>query len=175
MFTENLYLDAVGKGIILSTLGLLWIIVLVRIVGLRSFSKMTSFNFVITVATGSLLAGASQSSTWPDFLQTVTAMACLFAVQYVVAKLRYTSERFDAMVQNTPVVLMKDGVILEEVLRATRVSKQDLLAKLREANVLDLSSVRAVVMETTGDVSVLQGDQLEAALLKGVSQQDRAE
>jgi len=111
MFTENLYLDAVGKGIILSTLGLLWIIVLVRIVGLRSFSKMTSFNFVITVATGSLLAGASQSSTWPDFLQTVTAMACLFAVQYVVAKLRYTSERFDAMVQNTPVVLMKDGVI----------------------------------------------------------------
>ena len=36
-------------------------------------------------------------------------------------------------------------------------TRADLLAKLREANVLSFHQVHAVVMETTGDVSVLHG------------------
>ena len=81
MFFEDATLDALAKGAILSALGLFWIIFLVRVVGLRSFSKMTNFDFVMTVAMGSLLAGASQSSEWTGLLQTLTAMASLFAVQ----------------------------------------------------------------------------------------------
>jgi uncharacterized membrane protein YcaP (DUF421 family) len=114
MFVKNLYLDAVAKGGLLSAFGLVWIILLVRIVGLRSFSKMTNFDFVMTVAMGSLLAGASQTTTWPNLLQTITAMTCLFALQYGVAELRYRFKWFDTMVHNTPIVLVKDGIILEK-------------------------------------------------------------
>jgi uncharacterized membrane protein YcaP (DUF421 family) len=169
MFVENLYFDAVAKGGFLSAFCLLWIIFLVRIVGLRSFSKMTNFDFVITVAMGSLLAGASQTTSWPNLLQTVTAMTCLFAVRYAVAKLRHRFKWFDKVVQNTPVVLVKNGTILEKAMRKTRVSEDDLLAKLRVANVLDIGSVRAVILETTGDVSVLHGDHLEETLLQSTS------
>jgi uncharacterized membrane protein YcaP (DUF421 family) len=114
MFVENLYPDAVAKGGLLSAFGLVWIIFLVRIVGLRSFSKMTNFDFVMSVAMGSLLAGASQTTTWPNLLQTITAMTCLFAVQYGVAGLRYRFKWFDTMVHNTPIMLVKDGIILEK-------------------------------------------------------------
>lgn len=169
MFAENLYLDAVAKGGLLSAFGLIWIIFLVRVVGLRSFSKMTNFDFVMTVAMGSLLAGASQTTSWPNLLQTITAMTCLFAMQYAVAKLRHRSKWFDSMVQNTPVVLMRDGKMLRQAMRETRVSEDDLLAKLRAANVRDLRSVRAVVLETTGEVSVLHGDNLEEMLLQSTS------
>jgi uncharacterized membrane protein YcaP (DUF421 family) len=119
---------------------------------------------------GSLLAGASQSQQWTGFLQTLTAMASLFAVQYFVSRLRRRSQRLDALVQNTPVLLMKDGVILQKALRATRVAEEDLIAKLREANALELSSVRAVVLETTGNISVLHGDHVDEALFKGVAE-----
>ncbi len=88
IFFDNAIQDAVAKGFLLSGLGLFWIIFLVRIVGLRSLSKMTNFDFVMTVATGSLLAGASQSDEWSDLLQTLTAMASLFGVQYSVAAMR---------------------------------------------------------------------------------------
>ena len=169
MFFDAPFLDAVAKGSLLSAFGLIWIILLVRIVGLRSFSKMTNFDFVMTVAMGSLLAGASQSEEWPALVQTLTAMASLFAVQYLVARVRQKSSWFDQMVQNTPVLLMKDGVILHDALRATRVREEDLVAKLREANALDMSSVRAVVLETTGDVSVLHGEKADDRIFEGIA------
>ena len=48
-------------------------------------------------------------------------------------------------------------------------TRSDVLAKLREANVLAMTDVRAVVLETTGDISVLHGDaQVDDILLAGV-------
>ncbi|MFQ1701047.1 DUF421 domain-containing protein [Loktanella agnita] len=168
MFFDHVILDAITRGAVLSAVGLFWIILLVRVVGLRSFSKMTNFDFVMTVAMGSLLAGASQTGKWPDLLQTLTAMACLFAVQYGVSLIRQRSDTVQTALQNTPVLLMEDGKMLYEAMRATRVTKDDLVAKLREANALNLSEVRAVVLETTGDVSVLHGPQIDPMLIGAV-------
>ena len=139
-----------------------------RLVGLRSFSKMTSFDFVMTIAMGSLLAGASKSTSWSGLAQALIAMASLFGLQYVLARLRRASGRFEQLIQNEPLLLMKDGEIFEGALGKSRVAKADLLAKLREANVGQLGEVRAVVLETTGDVSVLHGKQLEDTVLQGV-------
>lgn len=172
MFFDHAILDAVTKGALLSALGLVWIIVLVRIVGLRSFSKMTNFDFVMTVAMGSLLAGAAQTGSWANLLQTMIAMAALFAAQFCVAYVRQRSDAFDKAVQNTPVLLMKDGVVLHDALRQTRVTHSDLMAKLREANAIELSSVRAVILETTGDVAVLHGSTVDKVLLKGIARVD---
>ncbi|WP_306115541.1 MULTISPECIES: DUF421 domain-containing protein [unclassified Roseovarius] len=170
MFLDHIVADAVAKGLLLSALGLGWIILLVRIVGLRSFSKMTNFDFVMTVAMGSLLAGAAQTSKWVDLVQIMTAMAALFLMQFGAAWLRQRSDQLDAALQNSPVLLMKDGKVLHAALRETRVTESDLMAKLREANALDLSSVRAVILETTGDVSVLHGNSVDQALLRDVRQ-----
>lgn len=134
---------------------------------------MTNFDFVMTVAMGSLLAGASQSTDWPPFIQTISAMVGLFFVQWLAARLRKASATFEAAIENTPVLLMRDGQIIDAAMRQTRVGRDDLFAKLREANVLDLSEVRAVVLETTGDVSVLHGEKLEEVLLEGVERTGR--
>lgn len=172
MFTVEPALDVLLRGLILSALGLLWVVLLVRVNGLRSFSKMTVFDFVMTVAVGSLLAGAGQATTWAAFAQSLLAMAGLFLVQYGAAKLRRTSDTFESLVQNNPVVLMRDGEVLEEALSHTRVARSDLIAKLREANVLNLDEVRAVVLETTGDISVLHGDACSETLLRGTRRVD---
>jgi uncharacterized membrane protein YcaP (DUF421 family) len=153
---------------VLASAALAWVVLLVRVVGLRSFSKMTSFDFVMTIAMGSMVASASQSQEWPRFLQTIAAMAALFVVQFAAAKLRSASDTAAWVIQNEPVVLVRDGVILDKALKETRVSRDDLFAKLREANVLSLDGVRAVVLETTGDVSVLHGERLDEGLLHGV-------
>ncbi len=168
IFTDNSTLDLVLRGLILSAVGMVWIVLLVRIVGLRSFSKMTNFDFVMTVAMGSLLAGSGQATSWTEFAQALVAMMALFAVQWFVARLRKTSDGFEKLVQNEPIILMRNGVFDEGALRKTRVAKNDLIAKLREANVLALDQVRAAILETTGDVSVLHGETLEDALLTGV-------
>ncbi len=170
MFTDLLTVDSLLKGFALTSVAMLWVVLLVRINGLRSFSKMTNFDFVMTVAVGSLLASASQVSSWNAFLQGLAAMATLFVVQAAAARMRRTSKKVESVMQNTPVLLMRNGEIISSALAETRVARSDLLAKLREANVLDMQEVKAVVLETTGDISVLHGNHCSEAMLEGIKQ-----
>ena len=168
MFDLPPFADALMRGGVLSLLGLLWIIILVNIAGLRSFSKMTSFDFVTTVAFGSLLATAATVSEWPGFAQALCAIAALFLMQYLVARFRKQSASFENFIGNDPIMLMRDGEIFDDALKHTRVSRSDLVAKLREANVMHFSEVRAVVLESTGDISVLHGETLDDDLIEDV-------
>ncbi|WP_379923614.1 DUF421 domain-containing protein [Erythrobacter sp. R86502] len=118
---------------------------------------MTAFDFVRTIAAGSLLAGAAQALDWTGFAQAITGMTTLFLFQYLAALARRRSDIAELILQNEPVFPMKDGKLIEEALRKTRVDVSDVYAKLREANALRLSEVHAVVLETTGDISVLHG------------------
>ena len=167
LFGEDL-LAAAARGVVLGAAALMWVVLLVRVLGLRSFSKMTNFDFVMTIAMGTLIGSASQAQHLPSFLQALAAMVALFAVQWIAARLRKSSDTVEAIISNTPVVLMRNGKFCEDALKASRVTRDDLVAKLREANVLDFSQVRAAVLETTGDISVLHGDHLSEAVLKGV-------
>lgn len=167
MFFDSVPLDILARALLLSAIALVWVIFVVRVIGLRTFSKMTAFDFVATVATGSLLAGACQATTWLEFAQPTLAISALLGAQFVIAKLRQASDQIEETVQNEPVILMRNGKISDDALRETRVARADLIAKLREANALRFSDVRAVVLETTGDISVLHGDDLDDAMLEG--------
>mgnify|MGYP003649560206 CR=1 FL=1 len=160
--------DAIVGGIVLAALALFAIILLVRIIGLRSFSKMTAFDFVITLATGSLLATAAASSDWPAFLRAVVAIAALMSVQVALAFGRRKSRAVTALVDNDPLLLMRDGEFIDEAMAESRVSPGDVYAKLRGANIQAMSEVRAVVLETTGDISVLHGHGFAPELLQHV-------
>jgi uncharacterized membrane protein YcaP (DUF421 family) len=87
----------------------------------------------------------------------VMAAAGLFAVQALIALARRHLPLFEAAVDNRPLLLMEGGRVLDANLRAARMTREDLLSKLRLANVADPAEVRAVVFETTADVSVLTG------------------
>ena len=157
-----------GAAVVVSTVAVfLAVIALTRIAGLRSFSKMSSFDFAMTVAVGSVMASTA-SSSGTTLLNGVLALAVLYAVQVVVARarLRVGAEQ---VVDNTPLLLLHEGRMLHENMRSARITDRDLLARLRGAGVTDVGAVLAVVLETTGDVSVLQGDgPIDAALLDGV-------
>jgi len=163
-------IDMAIRALLLAFISMVWVILLVRLIGLRAFSKMTSYDFVMTVATGSLLAGAAQATSWISFAQALLAMAGLFITQYLIARLRRDSDKFENIIQNEPTLLMFNGKILNNALYRTRVARSDLMAKLREANALDFSKVQAVVLETTGDISVLHGtDKLDTRLLSNIN------
>ena len=170
MFVDNTLLDLAIRGLVLSLIGLAWVTLLIRVVGLRSLSKMTNFDFVMTVALGSVLAAAVTADKWTVFGQCLFAMTGLFVVQWLVARARKDSDAFENAIQNEPVFLMRDGEFCDDALKSTRVARSDVIAKLREANVLSLSEVRAVVLETTGDVSVLHGDRLDEKIVDNVRQ-----
>ena len=146
------------------------VVLVARLAGLRTFAKMSAFDFASTVAVGSIMASAILS-TDVSLLRAAIGIATVVGIQLIVGKFKFKSDAFEDLMENDPVFLMIDGEILDENLRATGVTRADLIAKLREANVIQISEVKAVVMETTGDVSVLHGDsdkKIDALLLEGV-------
>ena len=141
--------------VIISSLGIYTAVILyTRLSGLRSFSKMSSFDFAMTVAIGSIVAAAILTED-PPLFQAVIALGALYALQIGIAKLRWVSPFINNLVDNQPVLLMRGSKVLDENLKSTKVTPDDLRAKLREANVTDFSQIKAVVLETTGDISVL--------------------
>lgn len=152
------------------------VILYTRIAGLRSFSKMSAFDFAMTIAVGSVMASTIVAKD-PPIAQGLVALGVLFASQWLVAWSRRRTPWAERVLDNRPVLLMLDGEILEDNLTRTNVTREDLIAKLREANALTLSQVRAVVLETTGDVSVLHGGDdapdLDPILLEGVVGRER--
>lgn len=158
--------------VLLTTVGIyLSLIILTRLAGLRSFSKMSGFDFAMTVAIGSVIASTVLTED-PPLLQAAAALAMLYGAQLLVAILRVRSKAVSRAVDNEPLLLMHGPEVLHHNLRRARVTEADLRAKLREANVLDPREIRAVVLETTGDVSVLHGPpdgaELDPGLLEGV-------
>ena len=157
---------------VLSTVGIyLAVLIITRLNGLRTFAKMSSFDFAITIAIGSVIA-STLISQQNSLVKGIVALTVLVVLQAAVAKLRKKSNVFENAVTNTPVLLMSGSEILWHNLKANRVTEADLYAKLREANVYDMRQVLAVVLETTGDISVLHSEdqdiQLDSDLLKNV-------
>lgn len=158
-------------NIILCAIGIyIAVIVCTRIAGKRSFSKMSSFDFAITVAIGSIVASTILSSS-VSVVDGAVGLIAVYVLQMTAASLRGFSF-FEKMIDNSPLLLMDGQEILEENLKKAKVTKADLHSKLREANVIKFSQVKAVVFEATGDISVLHAEnsdmELEAELLKGV-------
>ncbi len=142
------------------------VIALTRLAGVRSLAKMGSFDFAATVAVGSTMATALVGSS--PLAAGLLGLIMLFGLQYVIALLR-RRDLLRGIVDNPPILLMAGREVLEENMRHARVSREELWAQLRMAGVHRRDQVRAVVMETTGDISVLRtGEPIDDELLSGV-------
>lgn len=158
-------------AIVFTSIGIyLAVIFFTRLAGKRSFSKMSSFDFAMTVAVGSMIATTVLSksvSLWDGII----GLGAVYILQISVALLR-RYKMVKKVVDNSPLLLMDGTKILHDNLRKARVSEEDLRSKLREANVIRLKEVRAVIFESTGDISVMHTDddneELEDWLLEDV-------
>jgi len=153
-----MYLAIFGKALaIVAT-----VIALTRIHGVRSFSKMSGFDFAITVSIGSILAStvmAPGDTVWIG----VAALVSLFAIQFSIAQARARGWVPQHVYDNRALMIMDGRIVLEDNLVKAGMTPADLRAKLREAGVTDLDRIVAVVAESTGDVSVLQGSAKDAS------------
>ena len=118
-------------GIFISAITVyLAVILFTRIFGKRSFSKMSSFDFAMTIAVGSIIA----STMLPSSVSLIEGIWCLllvFSFKLMAAYLR-RYKLFTNLIDNTPLLLMDGETILYENLKKARVTESDLRAKLRE-------------------------------------------
>lgn len=158
--TDTTELAMVGLSVGVTYLAILFY---TRIVGLRSFSKMSATDFAMTVAVGSLFA-STISSPNPSLGLGLFAIAGLYAGQWSFAWFRFRSKWLSRFAENEPLLLMSGREFIDENLQKAHVTRSDIYGKLREANTLNYDQILAVVFETTGDISVLHSCDEDAKL-----------
>ena len=143
-------------GIALSVIGFYFCLILfTRIVGLRSFSKLSSYDLAMTVGIGSILASTVLSKS-TSLLQGVFAIGMLFTLQAVLSIIRRKFKPFKALIDNQPIILMANGAYLYDNLKEAKLSENDIKQILRKNGIKSKSEVFAVIMETTADISVIK-------------------
>ena len=138
------------------------LVILLRVSGKRTLSKMNAFDFVVTVALGSTLASVLLSKDVP-LVEGLTAFGLLLLVQFVITWLSVRSRTVSRLVKSTPILLYHQGQFLEQAMKAERINEEEILQAVRSRGFLSLERVAAVVLETDGSISVMQvSDQSES-------------
>ena len=147
------------------------LVLLLRISGKRTLSKMNAFDLVVTVALGSTLATVLLSSS-VALAEGLLAFALLILLQFAVTWLSVRSSTFRRFIKNEPKLLFYDGGFLRGAMRAERVTEEEVEAAVRQQGLASLEEVGAAVLETDWSVSVVPRADLgqESALSNVASQ-----
>jgi uncharacterized membrane protein YcaP (DUF421 family) len=142
------------RVLILGSCAYLGLVLMLRISGKRTLSKMNSFDLVVTIALGSTLSSIILSKS-VALMEGLTAFALLIILQFVVAWLSCRSRAFNRIVKNEPVLLVRSGQMLADAMRKERVTEEEVLQAIRNQSVASLADVEALVLETDGSMSVI--------------------
>jgi uncharacterized membrane protein YcaP (DUF421 family) len=158
---------SIGHIAVLGLLGYLAMVGVIRIMGKRALSKFDAFDFIVTVALGSLLANivVSKSLTVAD---GVAAIVVLLGAQYVVVLLSCRWDIFENVVRSEPSMLFYRGQFLREMMRREKVTEKEIVSAMRIAGIPAIEDVEAVVLERDGTLSALRREQSIATTLKDV-------
>ena len=131
------------------------LILYTRLMGLRSFAKIYSHDFAMTIAVGSILASTVLSKS-PSLLKGLLGIGLLYVLQALVSLLRRHVKWFKKAVDNQPILLMAHGEYFWDNIKEANLTKSDIAEVLRKNGIQSKTQVFAVVMETTGDMSVIK-------------------
>jgi uncharacterized membrane protein YcaP (DUF421 family) len=143
------------RVVLVAPLGYGGLVLILRVSGKRTLAKLNAFDFVVTVALGSILATILLSKTVP-LLEGLTGLIMLAAMQFVVAWLSVRISWFSNLMRSEPTLLLHNGVFLDRALTAQRVTRGDVKAALRSSGVGEASEASTVVLETDGSISVIK-------------------
>ncbi|MFY1594805.1 DUF421 domain-containing protein [Micromonospora sp. WMMD737] len=135
------------------------LVLILRLSGKRTLSKLNAFDLVVTVALGSTLATILLSRD-VSLVEGILALTLLVALQYAVALLGVRWPPAQRMLKAQPTILLRDGQLRHATMRRCRVTEGEVRQAARSQGMGDLHDLAAVVLETDGSFSVLTRSRL---------------
>jgi len=136
------------------------IIAAIRLMGKRQVGELQPGELVITILVSAVASVPLQDVDIP-LLHGLVPILTLVAAEVILSDISQNHIRFRRLLTGNPVLVIKDGQLLQPAIHRLRLSIDDILANLRLAGVFDLREVKRAQVETNGQISVLlRNDQL---------------
>ncbi len=161
--------EGIGRTLVVGVLAYIGLILLLRVSGKRTLSKMNAFDLVVTVALGSTLATILLSKK-VALAEGLTAFFLLISMQYIIAWLSVRSKLLSEFIKSNPKLLYYEGEFFWKVMKKERILEVEILQAARTNNVESMDAVRAVVLETDGTFSIIKKtDNVQHSTLSNVN------
>ena len=125
----------------------------IRLMGKRQIGQMEPSEFVVAMLVADLAAIPMQNGAIP-LVNGLVPMLVVMGLELILSHLSLRSIRLRKLLCGKPVILIDNGKILQENLRRTQVTLDELSGHLREKDVLDIQTVQFAILETNGNLSV---------------------
>ena len=126
----------------------------IRIMGKRQIGDMQPNELVITLLISEIAAIPLQDISQP-ILSGVVAIFMLIVLEIIMSVLSMKSITVRRFMNGKSAVIIKNGVIDQNVMKDVRMTVLDLVELLRGQNIFDISTAAFAVLEVNGNLSVL--------------------
>jgi uncharacterized membrane protein YcaP (DUF421 family) len=130
-------------------------VALLRMFGKRTAMTTASFDLIVTVALGSVLASTIVSTNRP-IVHGMLGIAVLVAMQWLVSMGVSRSTIVERVVVSPARMLLRDGQILRANLLEERLSVEQLEQNIRQSGYGSTENLQAAILESSGSVSVIE-------------------
>ena len=142
----------------------LLVFMVIRLTGKRQISDLQPFDLIITLLVADL-ASVPASDTSIPLLYGIVPILALFLIQQTMALCSLKFEGFRYAVCGRPLLMVSKGVVQEQSLKAARYTLNDLMEQLRAGGNFELSTVEYAILETNGQLSVLESPKAQPPFL----------
>lgn len=144
------YIDSILKTLVsISVLS-----VLARLIGKKQLAQMNHFNYVSGITFGAVAASLSLNSI--GYLEGIISLIIIAAIPLIFSLLCQKSLKLNKLLEGEPMPLISKGEIMQENLKRSKLTVQDVLMLSRIAGIFDISEVESAVLEVSGKFSVLK-------------------
>lgn len=158
----------IGRVVVIAVASYAALLLIVRVAGKRTLSQFNAYDFVVTVALGSILATILLSSD-VSFVEGAVALAILATLQFLLAYLTRRVSWIRKIVSAGPTVVVRNGEVDDAAMRRHRLSPDDLRQAVRSSGLGSLNDVAYAILETDGRISVIATARLgDGSALEGL-------
>jgi uncharacterized membrane protein YcaP (DUF421 family) len=130
------------------------LLLMMRLSGRRTVGQFTPFDLLVVMLLSESVSN-SLSGSDDSLVGGLIVAATLISLNIVVAASTARSHKLADLIDGTPVLLGRDGMIFDDVRKSVRVSEGDIQQALHEAD-CSLDKVQCIFLEADGTISILQ-------------------
>jgi uncharacterized membrane protein YcaP (DUF421 family) len=147
--------DGLLRVVLSAALVYVLVVAVLRWVGARALAKMSAYDLIVSIALGSMVASIPLSTSI-SVVDGLAAIATFLALQELTRFLQARYRAAQHLVRERPHLVVWDGKFIEDRLKKLDTSPDEVRAAVRQAGLLSIDAVQAVVLENDGAWSVMQ-------------------
>lgn len=143
----------------------------IRLMGKRQLGELQPSELVITILISNIATLPLEDIDIPLMMGLLPVLT-LVCYEVIMSWITLKSRKIRKIVSGQPKIIIKDGEIDQKMLRDLRLTVDDLLAGLRNNKIFNINDVQYAIVETNGNISILEKNDFQSASKKDVGKSD---